>query len=75
MFLFQGFPVCEPDIEIAGTILHEEIARGHAEKLTLDNGKIFYFIYSGRCLSKQFLAYEQTRKMNVIVMCFPYSDM
>jgi hypothetical protein len=44
VFLNQGFPVCDPDLKIARAILHEEIAHGQAEGLTLDNGKILSFI-------------------------------
>jgi hypothetical protein len=38
VFLNQGFPVRHAHIEIARDILHEEIAKGRAKKLTLDNG-------------------------------------
>jgi hypothetical protein len=40
VFLNQGFPVHSSDIGIARDILHEEIAKGRAEKLTLDLGKL-----------------------------------
>jgi hypothetical protein len=38
VFLQQGFPTRDEHLDIAGAILHEEIARGQAENLTLDNG-------------------------------------
>lgn len=44
VFLNQGFPVQNAHLHIAETILYEEIARGRAENLTLDNGKVLSFI-------------------------------
>lgn len=40
VFLHQGFPVRSAHLNIAETILHEEIARGRAENMTLDNSEI-----------------------------------
>jgi hypothetical protein len=42
VFLNQGFPVRSADIGIARDILHEEIVKGQAEKLTLDNCKAYH---------------------------------
>jgi len=68
VFLNQGFPARTPDLHIARDILYEEIAKGKAEKLTLDNGKPPDYI-SIECLLIQsvFVAYEQTREMDVLV--------
>jgi len=46
VFLNQGFPVRGADIGIARDILHEEIVKGQAEKLTLDNCKAYHLLSS-----------------------------
>ena len=45
-FLNQGFPIRAQDIGIARNILHEEIAKGQAEKLTLDHCKTCHGFFS-----------------------------
>ena len=67
VFKNQGFPVRDKDLNIAEDILYEEIARGEAEKLTLDDGNIMKsgeLMNADRCS----LAYHQTRQMNIVVM-------
>jgi hypothetical protein len=46
VFLNQAFPVRAQDIGIARDILHEEIAKGQAENLTLDHCKNFHSLFS-----------------------------
>ncbi len=46
VFLNQGFPVRSADIGIARDILHEEIVKGQAEELTLDNCKAYHLCFS-----------------------------
>jgi hypothetical protein len=76
VFLNQGFPVRNVHLPIAETILHEEIACGQAENLTLDNGKVLSFLCRRTEASYNiiFLAYEQTRKMNIVVSGLLYCD-
>jgi len=42
-FINQGFALCDNDLGIARKIIHQEIVRGRAEELTLDNGRMCYF--------------------------------
>jgi len=65
VFLNLAFPVRDDHLDIADSILHEEIVRGMAENLTLDNGELFYlFQHIFNC---KYLAYCQTRDMNIVV--------
>lgn len=42
-FINQGFALCDNDLGIARKIIHQEIIRGRAEELTLDNGRTCHF--------------------------------
>jgi len=46
VFLHCGFASRNKYLGVASTILHEEIARGKAEQLTLDNGRMCNFSIS-----------------------------
>jgi hypothetical protein len=56
------------DLAAAGEILREEIVRGEAEDLTLDNGKTVNPIPNHFIAKHVLKAYQQTRNMNIIVM-------
>jgi hypothetical protein len=45
-FINHGFAARNQHLSFACAILHEEIARGKADQLTLDNGKMCYFFMS-----------------------------